>query len=99
MMSVFIPMAAHLAANVEVKSISGFGGVVGPPIGGVPPKFEKAITDSFKSETKKKLQKQKQGKNLIISIATGISVGVSAGVPGPIPTSGSDGGATVAMFK
>lgn len=99
MESLFIPLAAHLAKNVEIKSTSGFGGQGGPPVGATAPMFEVAIFNKLKNETKKQMTKSAQGKNFIKAISIGLGAGMATAVPGVVVATGTNPGALVGIFK
>ena len=99
MESFFIPIAAHLATNTEIKSTSGFGGQGGPPVGAVPVVFEKMIFDELHDDTQKGMKKSKQGMFFIKSLSLGLGAGMSAAIPGFVPMTGTTGGPLVGIFK
>lgn len=100
MMDAFmLPIADHLAKNVEVVSTSGFGGQGGPPVGAVPPAFEAAILAALPPDVAAKMASSAQGLFLVKSLALGLGTGMAAAIPGIVPSAGSTGGPLVGIFK
>jgi hypothetical protein len=85
MESVLFPISEHLAKNTAIKSISGFGGQGGPPIGAVAPAFEAAILKELPSDIRQKMLLSKQGLFLVRSISIGIGTGMAVAIPGLVP--------------
>lgn len=100
MNAMFLPMSLHLAANAEIYSISGFGGIPLPPFGAVAPLFQAAIFTALSPKTQTNLLKSTSGMFMITSIAAGLGAGMSIAIPGPIPfTPSPTVGPLVAMIK
>lgn len=85
MESLLGPIGPYLAVNVDVQSISGFGGQAGPPIGAVPPAFEAAIFAELNSETQTNLTKSQFGLIMIKALSAGLGAGMATAIPGLIP--------------
>ena len=85
MEALMLPVSLHLSTNTEIKSISGFGGQGGPPLGAVPPAFEVAIFAAFPQRRQQEMTKSPQGLLFIKAISLGLSAGVSVGIPAFVP--------------
>ena len=85
MQSLLGPIGPYLATNVDVQSISGFGGQAGPPIGAVAPAFQAAILAELSQETQTNLTKSQFGLIMINALAAGLGTGMAAAIPGLVP--------------
>lgn len=99
MSSFMIPISEHLAKNVEVESLSGFGGQGSPPIGAIPLAFEAAILKELPKERVTQMASSSTGTFLIKSLSVGLSTGISLGIPGIIAVGSTPPAAAVLIGR
>jgi len=101
MEALMLPVQRHLATNVEVVSVSGFGGQGLAPATATPPLFEAAILAALPPDIAAKMTASSQGKFYIKAISLGLGVGMAASVPGIVPFGSTPpaAGPFVGIFK